>query len=309
MSIEKLVVVKRATALEGLLRRFATAPQVKFYLESRGDSFSFYLDAHTTYKQNLAAIQRNVPRNIRSQIIDKEDLATFSFGEKDLIVVVGDDGLLVNVAKYAQGQPIIAVNADPQRFDGVLATCRPEEFPTILKGTLIEEATLETLTMAEACADDGQILYALNDFFIGKKDHTSARYVIEYAGEEERQSSSGIIIATGTGSTGWLTSVIKGSEGIAREILGEEYSIPNPAFQRSAPYLMFIVREPFPSKVTGTSIVYGQITTENPLKVTSNMPENGVIFSDGIQEDYLEFAAGKTIVVRPSEKKANVVRG
>ena len=60
--------------------------------------------------------------------------------------------------------------------------------------------------------------------------------------------------------------------------------------------------------MTGTDIVQGKITAGNPLKITSNMPEQGVIFSDGIEDDYIEFTAGKTAVITPADKKAYLVR-
>ena len=61
--------------------------------------------------------------------------------------------------------------------------------------------------------------------------------------------------------------------------------------------------------INGTKVTHGKITKDNPLKVSSNMPSNGVIFSDGIESDYLEFNAGRTATIKPSEKKVYLVRG
>ena len=41
---------------------------------------------------------------------------------EDIVVVVGQDGLVANTLKYLQGQPVIAVN--PDRSDGRVACCR-----------------------------------------------------------------------------------------------------------------------------------------------------------------------------------------
>src|SRR5919204_454026 len=72
--------------------------------------------------------------------------------------------------------------------------------------------------------DDGQRLLALNEVFIGHRSHQSARYRLVAGGREERQSSSGIVIASGTGSTGW-----------ARAISGQRrmpFELPKPAAGR-----------------------------------------------------------------------------
>ena len=61
-----------------------------------------------------------MPRGIRIQWIERAFLPTFTFGALDVVVVLGQDGLVVNAAKYLDGQPVIALNPDPERVDGVL---------------------------------------------------------------------------------------------------------------------------------------------------------------------------------------------
>ena len=303
MEVNKIVVVKRHTLLEELLVRYTTTSQAKFYLEASGHSYETYESAHNKYKDGLEKTIDKIPSNMRIQIIDKTDLATFQFGNKDVIIVVGDDGLLVNVAKYIGRQPVISVNPDEERFDGILASCNVKYFPQTLKKVLENKAKMQFLTIAEAKLDDGQMIKALNDLFIGRKTHVSARYELSYKNARERQSSSGIIISTGTGSTGWMTSVINGAQAIVN--CKSKLNIP---FDREANYLIFAVREPFPSKITETNLSYGEITKEHPLKIESNMPNEGVIFGDGIEKDYLEFTSGRTTLIQPSEEKVNLIK-
>lgn len=305
METDKIIVVERRTPLEELLLRHSTTSQARFYLEASGHSYEAYEAAHQSYKAGLQRAIGAIPTNLRSQTLDKQELATFQFGNKDLIVVVGDDGLLVNVAKYAGDQTVISVNPDEDRFDGVLATCNTERFPQVLRRTLAGDVGTENLTMAEAKLDDDQTIRALNDLYIGRKSHVSARYTLDHRGIEERQSSSGIIVSTGTGSTGWMTSVLIGAQGITNKELQLKENVP---FKRDAAYLLFAVREPFPSKITGTSLVYGKISKVAPLRIQSNMPDDGVIFGDGIERDYLEFTSGRTATIQPSEQKVCLVR-
>lgn len=305
MKPDKIIIIKRHTPLEELLVRHSTTSQAKFYLEASGHSYESYEKAHKTYRYGFKQTLNAIPTKLRTQTIDKRELSTFQFGDKDLIVVVGDDGLLVNVAKYLGEQQVIAVNPDEQRFDGVLASCNVSEFPQTLKDALEDKAKIQHLTMAEAKLDNGQVIKALNDLFVGRKTHVSARYELTFNGSKEKQSSSGIILSTGTGSTGWMTSVMVGAQAVAnKRSVGAEAV----KFQRDADYLLFAVREPFPSKITGTNYVFGRITRNNHLIIKSDMPADGVIFGDGIEDDYLEFNSGRTATIQPSENKIRLIK-
>jgi len=306
MQFDKIIVVKKKTGLEELLGRFFTTSQIKFYLESQGSSYDYYLQAHETYRNGLEIAMSGLPRTMRSQVVDKDNLASFQFAERDLVAVVGGDGLLINAAKYIGNQPVISVNPDLDRYDGVLATCDCKDFKRILYGVLDDKYKVDKLTMAQACLNDGQVIYAINDLFIGRKTHVSARYMIEFEGMKEYHSSSGIIVCTGTGSTGWMKSIVIGANAIAK---GESVLSDEVPYSRTSDYLLFAVREPFPTKVTGTSIVFGDIGPGNSLRITSNMPDSGVIFSDGIESDYLEFNSGRVATITPSERKVHLVVG
>src|SRR5262249_10257864 len=145
-------------------------------------------------------------------------------------------------------------------------------------------------TMVEVRLDDGQRLLALNEAFLGHRTHQSARYRIRVgghgeAGAGERQSSSGVIVSTGTGATGWARSIHR-----QRAIAGS--LLPEP----TEPRLVFFVREAFPSKITGAGLDAGSITRGESLEIVSEMNEDGVIFGDGIETDRLDFSWGRTAV-------------
>jgi hypothetical protein len=115
--------------------------------------------------------------------------------------------LVVNTAKYLTAQPILALNPDPQRVDGMLIPFAVEEAGEWAARAAAGPAAVREVTMAQAALNDGQVLYAFNDLFLGPRSHVSARYRIEYAGRAEDHSSSGLIVSTGAGSTGWLQSI------------------------------------------------------------------------------------------------------
>ena len=155
--------------------------------------------------------------------------------------------------------------------------------------------------------DDGQVLRAVNDLFVGRQTHASARYEISQGSARENQSSSGVIVSTGLGATGWLKSILAGASGIARV-----FGVPDPigpahSFDRSAPELYYTVREPYPSASTGADMVFGRITARSPLQIVSSMPENGVIFSDGMEQDFLQFNSGSVVTIGIADQRGYLV--
>lgn len=303
---EKVVIVTRKTALEELIARFNTVGQVKFYLEHAGQDFAGIQAMHEQYHAVLDRVRKMIPAGVRQHVIDRSFLPQFTFGESDLVVTVGPDGQVVNTAKYLDKQPIVAVNPDPARIEGVLLPFTTRDLGRSLNAAIYGEPSIKAITMAEAMLNDGQRLLAFNDLFIGMRSHVSARYRIEVDGASETQSSSGIIISTGAGSTGWLKSVHTGAArviGVRNKKSGTESG----RFAWDADHLVYVVREPWPSKSTGATLVYGSISRDQPLVVKSEMADGGVIFSDGVESDYLGFTAGLTATVRVSDKKAQLV--
>jgi NAD kinase len=305
---ENVIIVTRKTELDDLVARFNTRAQARFYLEQAGHSFQRIESAHEKHQQVLTKVRQAVPAGIKSQLIDRELVPRFTFGEEDLVVTVGQDGLVSNTAKYLTGQPILAVNPDPELFDGVLLPFTADSVEQQLYTTLYGSLQAKKVTLAQAELSDGQTLMAFNDFFIGARSHVSARYHIEIGERSETQSSSGIIVSTGAGSTGWLQSVYAGAAGVI-EALGGQVTPPanGGRLNWDTDHLVYSVREPFPSIATQTSIVHGVFTDRTPLKITSQMASNGVIFSDGVEADYLEFNSGAEVSLSTAPNKAMLV--
>ena len=67
------------------------------------------------------------------------------------------------------------------------------------------------------------------------------------------------------------------------------------------------MREPFPSRTTSASLVSGRIASGTALAIDSAMAENGVIFSDGIEADFLDFNAGARATIAVAERQGLLV--
>jgi len=308
LSENKIVLVVRETRLDELVVRYNTLEQVRFYIEHLGADFSDYLQEHDTYKRAVAVAETGLRQLGRVQLLQRRFLPNFVFGADDTVVVLGQDGLVANTLKYLSGQPVVGVNPDPRRWDGVLLPFRVEDLGTILPELFAGRRRTSDVTMACAELTDGQTLYAVNDLFIGARSHVSARYAIAIGGQRENHSSSGIIVSTGLGSSGWLRSVLAGATGIASRLTGERLAAPGDGrFAWDARRLCYSVREPFPSNTTGTELIFGEITPGSPLELESQMAGNGVIFSDGIERDFLAFNSGMKASIGVADRAGQLV--
>ena len=305
--MNKVVLIKRRTRYEELKRRYNTVEQARFYIEHLGADFSDYEREDKTYNAALENIRNLIRPCARLQEIDREYLPNMIFGKDDIVIAVGQDGLVANAMKYLDGQPLIGVNPDPARWDGVLLPFETGEIGKVLPKVINGTFDTKNVTMGKVETKDGQVLYAVNDFFIGVSNHTSARYNINYRNRVENQSSSGIIISTGFGMTGWHKSIMAEFVGIAKAF-GLNYVTELHA-DWGARQLIFQVREPYPSKFTQADIVLGKILDNEKLVITSNMSENGVVFSDGVIDDTIDFNAGMEITIGVSDRIGRLVTG
>lgn len=303
----KVVLVTRRTRLDELIVRHNTLAQARFYIEHLGADFGDYLAENEAYARSLRVAVEALERWGRYQLLDRQMLANFVFGPSDIVVALGQDGVVANTMKYLDGQPLIGLNPEPSRWDGVLLPFGPGDLAQVLAETAAGRRAVKSVTMAQATLSDGQMLRAVNDLFIGPRTHTSALYELSYAGKTEFQSSSGLIVSTGLGSTAWMKSVVTGSMAIAQSfgLSGRGFSYqPLPW---DTPQLEFAVREPFPSRASQASLVHGRFGSDTPLRIRSRMPDSGVIFSDGIEADFLRFAAGMEAVISISPVRGQLV--
>ncbi|HET6855791.1 MAG TPA: hypothetical protein VFH94_01680 [Streptomyces sp.] len=283
----RAVLVHRTTEYEALLARHGTHGQAAFFLSSRGRGIEEVHERHRRTRQALVDAAAAVPLQWRQARVERADLDRFLFAPEDVVVVVGQDGLVANAAKYLSGQPVVGVDTDPGRNPGVLVRHRASDAPALLRAAGAGAGSIEELTMVEAVADDTQRLLALNEIYLGPPGHQTARYRLGHDDDTapaEAQASSGVLIGTGTGATGWLRSLWQERGGVL--------PLPGPA----EPRLIWFVREAWPSPATGTSLVAGALTGPQRLRLTVES-DRLIAFGDGMESDALELTWGQTIRV------------
>ena len=302
---EKVVLVTRKTRLAELIERFNTRAQAKFYLTQAGQDFDEYQEEDDAYRRSLDTVQTAVRNGLKVQVLDRALVPTYLFAATDVVVALGQDGLVANTAKYIGAQPLLGVNPDPSRIDGVLLPFAPEAVAAALQRTLAGQAKVRPVTLAEVKLSDGQRLLAFNDFFLGAASHVSARYRLDAGAGFESQSSSGVLVSTGAGSTGWLSSVFTMAGNVSAMAGGKAGTPIRLAWE--AEQLVWVVREPYVSKHSSAAQTAGLINAGSTLTLQSLMPSGGVVFSDGMESDRLQFNAGVTAVVGVAPQRAQLV--
>ena len=296
----RVVLVHRRTEREQIVRERGTWAQARFQAATQAaDAALDSVDTrHAVTERALQTASAAIPGSWRRGTVEREDLDRFLFEPEDLVVVVGQDGLVANVAKYLTGQPVIGIDPEPGSGLGVLVRHRPEDCARLLQQASDGRAAAQERTMVEAVVDGsatGLRLTALNEVYLGSATHQSARYVLTLPdGRAETQSSSGLLAGTGTGATGWLRSAAR-----------ERHS-PLPLPGPTDPSLGWFVREAWPSPATGADLTEGLIGEQQNLTVQVRS-EQLVLFGDGMEADRIVLAWGQTVEIAPAKRTLRLI--
>jgi NAD kinase len=290
----RVIVVTRRSELDELLARHGTVPAATHFLLQRDRDLAEVTARHEALQHALTTVAAAVPSDWRRGHVDRADLPRFLFAPGDIVIAVGQDGLVANASKYLAGQPVIGVDPEPGRHPGVLVRVAPGQVAGLLPAVAAGSAPVEERTMVAARTDDGQELVGLNEVYVGHRSHQSARYLLSAAGHDERQSSSGLVVGTGTGATGWCASIAAG------RTPADRWPQPGEAAVR------WFVREAWPSPVTGTTLVAGRLDGADQLTLTCES-EQLVVFTDGVESDHLSLTWGQRVRIGPAAQHLTLV--
>lgn len=203
------------------------------------------------------------------------------FDDIDLIITVGGDGTFIRAASFIKDKLIIGINSESEYSEGVLLSLKENELD-VLEDIFNGKYKIQKKIRAKIKINGKEIgNLSLNEVYFGVSNqfHTS-HYIINYKNVSEEQRSSGVLIATPSGSTAWYKSA------------------------RGKPFkgnkLKFIIREPyFGGRVFNPKLLKGEIEKGEKIEFISKRHDNSVVTLDSNYTYRLE--RGDKVQVEMSE--------
>jgi len=189
-------------------------------------------------------------------------------GAWDLIVTLGGDGTLLWASHLADSStPMLAINSAPDTSVGYFCAGDGHNVREVLAAAL--EGSLKASRLARMRVDVGDTVIStrvLNDaLYCHESPAATSRYILEYAGDQERQMSSGVWIGPAAGSTAAIRSA------------------GGKVLPTGSQKIQFVIREPYRGVDNKYRLVKGMVPPGEELKITSRMTK-GRIFLDGTQK-------------------------
>ncbi|MBU43648.1 MAG: NAD+ kinase [Spirochaetaceae bacterium] len=300
-----VICIKR-TKWQRDLERYGDQDFLKRIYDLQNHAFEKVHSSHERQIQNLEKLQSHLPE---AQYIFREDLVAFEPKPGQTLISLGGDNHFVYCARFAGNEPILAINSDPATSTGSLLYFDTESFLKKLErwkdpSTPIQpEITRQeawTMIEAELQYPDGRIIRTgpcISEISIRNAfPDAMSRYVLSVEDEPpEEQKSSGLLIATGAGSTGWFRNCLPPS--IQRT--------SRATFGREDPSYRIVAREPGFKAGRKYRYRYRNLETQQ-LRVISEM--DGEFTIDAHEERRFPFPPATQAIIQLSEQRLHVVR-
>lgn len=185
----------------------------------------------------------------------------------DLVVTIGGDGTILEVARQVEGVPLLGVNSAPETSLGLFCgadrkTIR-EQLARALHGVL-PRTPLARLALEV----NGERVWVLNDVLYAHRNPAAmSRYILSIRGRAEEQRSSGVWVATAAGSTGGI------------------HSAGGRVLPLTSKKMQYLVREPFVQGRERPRLLRGILPPIHKIVLWSKMRQ-GMIYVDGPHRSY-----------------------
>jgi len=284
METPKILIVTKQSKYEYEIEKFKlTDEELKEKYKHEHANLNAILSSHEAQINSRTKIKELLPYAEMIPMNKLKETTSYS-----LIISFGGDNSFTYTSHYAGDTPIIGINSDPLRSVGALCMWSSKDLEETIETILKEEYEIENWTRLKTTINDEKITSATSEYYFGEKQRKDmSRNTIEYRGKEYEQKSSGIIIATGAGSTGWYNS--------ANRFLFPEGN----TFTKTEKKAVFINTEPYAYTRKIGELYAGEIREGEKLIIHSLNDEGGTVSCDSWEE--YDFIRGKTAVIEIGE--------
>ncbi len=278
-----LVCIKR-TKWERDVERFGSAREARRIYRLQNHIFRRVYSSHVRQQRAIQQLQEALQG--RADFIYREDLNADLVLQYNALVSMGGDNHFIYVARFAGPRPVIGINSDPRTSSGALVHFNTESFLACTKNPLFPDR-FETWTMIEGVIHypDGRVVHTgpcISETGIRNAfADAMSRYYIRINDEEwEEQKSSGLLLSTGAGSTGWFHNCLPHTMQIYED----------PTFARDEQIFRLVAREPGFYKQHYYRYLYRTLGRGDILEIISEM--DGTIIVDAQPETSFSFDPG-----------------
>ncbi len=279
--LERPLIIPKLSKLAYDMKRLGL-PQEEVVKHYHGENVECILTADKCQRDGLAKLNTLVPN---AKIVYRDDLTAQDVRDASLIILFGGDNHFIAVSHFIEDTPMLGVNSDPVRSHGGLLRVDEKNLKEMLDAIRAGTHRIERWERLQAVVDGIPAPPATSEYLIAERQRpTMSRHVIFDRGISEIQKGSGLLVATGAGSTGFI-----------RKYLKESFSPGDERF-------VYALTEAFPLE-SSYRLVRGTLGKGDSLKVISRNDEEGILSVDCLTHipvhygAVIEFSIGKPLSV------------
>lgn len=271
MKIEKIVVVPKLSKyeLDMHLLNLASDKIIDRY-KKEGVDIDRILSSHERQKQELNKLKQLLPNAL---FISRDEFTNDIATRADLVIAFGGDNHFQYVSHFINDKLILGINSDPVSSEGALTYFTVDSFSNELNNIKAGKYNIEEWTRLGVYFNGNYVGLATSEVFIGEKERKNmSRHILEFGKKKEEQKCSGLIVATGTGATGWYDSSCR-------------YLYENGnKFSKIESSGRFLITEPYNGKHSNYSMLEGKLNINEELLIHSLNDSSGIVTLDCIEE-------------------------
>ncbi|MCB0334551.1 MAG: hypothetical protein KDD55_13695, partial [Bdellovibrionales bacterium] len=242
------------------------------------------------------------------QIVSRDDITSELLSSAGLVIAFGGDNHFQHVSHFINDDtPILGINSDPLTSHGALLQGSASEIAQVVRAFSQGEYLLEPWTRLTLTVDGIPYPQATADIFFGEEKRVlMSRYTLEHLrrnGDGElvplmpqvEQKCSGLLVATGAGSSGWFRTAARGTKEYAE------------VFAPCAVQARYAATEISPTITSEhPEMFFGELHHGDVLRLVSLNRSNGIASIDSLIT--APFARGQVAELRLSQKPLLVAR-
>lgn len=271
MKTSEILLVPKITKVEWDMHRLKlTEKELRDFYKKENLNAEKIFDSHEKQKSSLKRIKQILEG---CKVVERNSLTKEDVKNSKLVISFGGDNHFNYVSHFCDSNLVVGVNSDPERSVGAMTYFNVDSFEFFLPSLLNDDFEIEEWPRIEIEVDGKMIeTLCVSEIFIGESDRVNmSRHILKLNGNEEEQKGSGIVVTTGTGSTGWYDSA-------CRYIFSEGNK-----FGKTSKELRFVLTEPFNGKYSKYNMLNGVVKDGENLEIVSLSDSDAVLSIDSLK--------------------------